>query len=69
MLFWFCNLAKYHESKTKGQRPKILCGSQTRAKAKAKKAETEKGRCVGQEFNRNTIENPEKAPEELHTPQ
>jgi len=64
MLFRFRNLAKYHESKNKRLRLKILCGSQKRAKAK--KSEAEKERCFGQEFGKTTIENPRKALEESH---
>ena len=64
MLFRFRRLAKYHESKNKRHRSKILCGSQKRAKGK--KADAEKGRCFGQEFGKTTIENPRKALEESH---
>jgi len=35
-------------------------------KSRLQEAEAEKRRCVGKEFNRTTIENPEKALEELH---
>jgi len=54
-LFRLCNLAKYYESKNKRHRPKILCGSQKRAKAE--KNEAEKERCLGQEFSKTTTEN------------
>jgi len=64
MLLRSCNLAKCHESKTKRHRPKILCDSQQRARAK--KAEAEKEKCVGHEFSGTTIGNPEKALEESH---
>ena len=58
VLLRFCNLAKYHESKTKRHRPKILCGNQKKDKDKTKQAEAENKMCVGQEFSRTAIENP-----------
>jgi len=39
---FFCNSHKYHESKTKRHRLKMLCGSQKRAKARAKKDQSRK---------------------------
>jgi len=64
-IHFFCNSHKYHESKTKRHRLKMLSGSQKRAKARTKKAKAEKEKStLNKYFNRTTSKNAQKALEE-----